>query len=181
MTPKTYNKWTNKDKNIHIVVAYTKSLSDSFKTWKWSTWSKNLQWPQILGYHHTDSGVIYWYKCDRLECDEEYTSVLVRTFRERWKETLLGPFLHLWQCQHHKSSNQCGSFSIVERESHTLTMTIKEAIYYISVNEPSISRNTEDHLSHIWDEVLLKTPTPQTEIDHVQYNPVGCLCNCSHH
>ena len=34
------------------------------------------------------SGIIYRYKCDRLECDEEYTGESARTFGERFKEHL---------------------------------------------------------------------------------------------
>ena len=32
------------------------------------------------------SGVIYRYKCDRIECDEEYIGESSRTFGERFKE-----------------------------------------------------------------------------------------------
>ena len=37
------------------------------------------------------SGIIYRYKCDRLECDEEYIGETARTFGERYKEHLKGP------------------------------------------------------------------------------------------
>ena len=38
------------------------------------------------------SGVIYRYKCDRVECDEVYIVQSSRTFAERFKEHLKGPF-----------------------------------------------------------------------------------------
>ena len=41
------------------------------------------------------SGVIYRYKCDRVECDEEYIGEYSRTFGERFKETPEGPIPHL--------------------------------------------------------------------------------------
>ena len=36
-------------------------------------------------------GVIYRYKCDRMECDEEYIGESSRTFGERFKEHLKAP------------------------------------------------------------------------------------------
>ena len=39
------------------------------------------------------SGVIYRYKCDRVECNEEYIRESSRTFRERFKEHQKTPFL----------------------------------------------------------------------------------------
>ena len=37
------------------------------------------------------SGVIYRYKCDRVECDEEYIGESSRTFEERFKEHQKAP------------------------------------------------------------------------------------------
>ena len=37
------------------------------------------------------SGVIYRYKCDRVECDEEYIGWSARNFAERFKEHLKAP------------------------------------------------------------------------------------------
>ena len=37
------------------------------------------------------SGIIYRFKCDRLECDEEYIGETARTFGERLKEHLKAP------------------------------------------------------------------------------------------
>ena len=37
------------------------------------------------------SGVIYRFKCDRLECDEEYIGETSRTFGERYREHLKAP------------------------------------------------------------------------------------------
>ena len=50
-----------------------------------------------------------------------------------------------------------GNFSIVCRESHNLTRTIKEAIY-IRVNDPSLNGKIAKYqLSHIWHKVFLNT------------------------
>ena len=37
------------------------------------------------------SGVIYRYRCDRVECDEEYIGESARTFADRFKEHLKDP------------------------------------------------------------------------------------------
>ena len=41
------------------------------------------------------SGVIYSYKCGRVECDEEYIGESSRTFGERFKEQSEGPLHHI--------------------------------------------------------------------------------------
>ena len=41
------------------------------------------------------SGIIYRYKCDRLECDHEYIGETARTFGDRFKEHLKAPPLYL--------------------------------------------------------------------------------------
>ena len=37
------------------------------------------------------SNIIYWYRCGRTECDEEYIGESARTFDERFKEHLKAP------------------------------------------------------------------------------------------
>ena len=100
------------------------------------------------------SGVIHRYKCDRVECDEEYIGKPARNFAERFKEHLKPP------SPVHDHFNISGhiftidNFSIVGREEQNLTRTIKEALY-IRVNNPCLKRNIgKYHLPHIWDEVL---------------------------
>ena len=43
-------------------------------------------WPQGPRSYVEKSGVIYRYKCDRVDCDEEYIGESSRTFGERFKE-----------------------------------------------------------------------------------------------
>ena len=101
------------------------------------------------------SGVIYSYKCDRVECDEEYIGESSRTFGERFKKHQRAPspiFDHYNTTGHNISIE---NFEIVGREDQNLIRTIKEALY-IRVNDPSLNRNIgKYHLPHIWDEVLL--------------------------
>ena len=103
------------------------------------------------------SGVIYRYKCDRVECDEKYIVESSRTFGERFKEHLKAPspiFDHYNITGHNVTIE---NFSIVGREDQNLMRTIKEALY-IRVNNPSLNRNIgKYHLPHIWDEVLFNT------------------------
>ena len=101
------------------------------------------------------SGIIYKFKCDRLECDEEYIGETARTLGERFKEDLK-PSSTI-----HDHSNTTGhsttldNFSIVGRKEQNLSRLIKESMF-IRVNNPSLNRNIDKyHLPHIWDEVLI--------------------------
>ena len=103
------------------------------------------------------SGVIYRYKCSRVDCDDEYIGESSRTFGERFKEhqKAPSPIYDHYNTTGHMIS--IGNFSIVGREDQNLMRTIKEALY-IRVNNPSLNRNMGTyHLSHIWDEVLFNT------------------------
>ena len=101
------------------------------------------------------SGIIYKYKCHRVECDEEYIGESARTFSERFKEHLKPPSPIY---DHHNISGHAvtiDNFSIVGREDQNIKRAIKEAIY-IRRNNPSLNKNIgKYHLPHIWDEVLV--------------------------
>ena len=100
------------------------------------------------------NGVIYRYKCDSVECDEEYIGESSRTFGKRFKEhqKTPSPIFDHYNTTGHKISLE--NFDIVERENQNLMRAIKEALY-IRVIDPSLNRNIgKYHLPHIWDEVL---------------------------
>ena len=101
------------------------------------------------------SGIIYRYKCDRLECDEEYIVETARTFGERYKEHPKAPspiYGHSNTVGHNTTLN---NFSIVGREEQNLSRLIKESMF-TRVNNPSLNRNIgKYHLPDIWDEVLI--------------------------
>ena len=103
------------------------------------------------------SGVIYKYHCDRVDCDEEYIGESSRTFGERFKEHLKPPspiYDHSNISGHNVTIN---NFKIIGREDLNQIRTIKEALY-IRVNDPSLNRNVgKYHLPHVWDEVLFNT------------------------
>ena len=101
------------------------------------------------------SGVIYSYKCGRVECDEEYIGESSRTFGERFKEHQKAPspiFDH-YNITGHSISIE--NFNIVGREDQNFMRAIKEALY-IRVSNQSLNRNIgRYYLPYIWDEVLL--------------------------
>ena len=103
------------------------------------------------------SGVIYRYKCDQLECDEEYIGETARTFGERFKEHLKAPSPIYDHSNITGHSTTLDNFNIVGREEHNLSRLIKESMY-IRVNNPSLNKNIgKYHLPHVWDEVLVNT------------------------
>ena len=104
------------------------------------------------------SGVIYRFRCGRVDCDEEYIGEPSRTFAERFREHMKAPSpIH----DHHNITGHelsLDNFSIVDREDQSIARTIKEAIL-IRVNDPSLNRNIGKYqLPHIWYEVLFQSP-----------------------
>ena len=76
-----------------------------------------------------------------MECDEEYTGESARTFAERLKEHQKAPspiYDHSIRSGHEVNID---NFSIVGREDHNLTRTIKEALY-TRVYIPSHNKKT---------------------------------------
>ena len=96
------NIGTNTIQKPHIVVPYHRGFSEGFKKvcsnhgvqayFKGGTTIKSLLMaPKDQDPMQKRSGVIYRYKCDRVECDEEYIGESSRTFRESFKEHLKTP------------------------------------------------------------------------------------------
>ena len=50
-----------------------------------------LMFPKDKDEMKKQSNIIYWYRCGRTECDDEYIGELARTFEERFKEHLKAP------------------------------------------------------------------------------------------
>ena len=85
------------------------------------------------------SGVIYRYKCERVQCDEGYIGESSRTLGKQFNEHLkaLSPIYgHLNTTGH---TTTIDNFGIVGREDQNLIRTIKEALY-TRVNNPSINK-----------------------------------------
>ena len=101
------------------------------------------------------NGVIYRYRCDRLECDEGYKGETARTFGERFKEHQKAPSPIYDHSNITGHSTTLNNFNIVGREEQNLSRLITKSMY-IRVNNLSLKRNTgKYHLPHIWDEVLV--------------------------
>ena len=162
------NSATDTNQKPYISVPYQRGLSESFKKtckshgvqvyFKGGRTIKNLLMaPKDQDPMKNRSGVIYRFKCNRVECDDEYIGESSRTFGERFKEHLKAPspiFDHFTTTGHQVSLE---NFSIVGREEQNLMRAIKEALY-IRVNNPSLNRNIgKYHLPNIWDEVLFNT------------------------
>ena len=99
-------------------------------------------------------GVIYRYKCGRVDCVEEYIGESGRTFAERFREHIraASPTHDHHNITGHELS--LDKFSIVGREDQNIARATKEAIL-IRVNEPLLNRNIGKYqLPHIWGEVL---------------------------
>ena len=96
-------------------------------------------------YNITEKGrVTYRHKGNRLECEEE--------------KHLRAPC----PIYNHARTSGCLTkldyFSIVGKESHTITRTLKEAMFKW-VNDPSLKRNIGKYqLPNIWDEVICNIP-----------------------
>ena len=167
------NKRRNNAKNNniqrpHIVIPYYQGISESMKKacseygvqvyFKGGNTIKNLLMaPEDQNAIQKNSGVIYRYQCDRVECDEEYIAESSRTFGERFKEHLKAPSPI---CDHYNTTGHnvtIENFSIVGMEDQNLCRWIKETLY-IRVNNWSLNKNIgKYHLHHIWDEVLHNT------------------------
>ena len=152
----------------HMVIPYYKGISESInKTcskhgvqvyFKGGNTIKNLLVaPKDQDTFQKKSGVIYRYKCYRVECDEEYIGESSRTFGERFKEYLKTPspiYDHFNTTGHNVTTE---NLSIVGWEDQNLSILIKEVLF-IWVNNPSLNRNIgKYHVPHILDEVLLNT------------------------
>ena len=165
---KKNNSSTNTQQNcqkLYMVVPYYQGISESVKRtcnkhgvqvyFRGGVTIKNLLMaPKDQDPMLKKSGVIYRYKCDGVDCDEEYIGESSRTFGERFKEHQKAPspiYDHYYTSGHLVSID---NFRVVGREDQNLMRTIKEALY-IRVNNPSLNRNIgKYHLPHIWDEVL---------------------------
>ena len=156
------------------MVPYSQGLCESYKNicskygvqehFKGGNTLKNLlMFPKDREAKTKQSNIIYWFKCGRTECDEEYIGESARTFEERYKEHLKAPscmFEHE-NITGHKTTLE--NFKIIDREGQNMARAIKEAIY-IRVNNPTPNRSIGKYnLPHIWNKVLCAIPELKTK------------------
>ena len=109
------------------------------------------------------SNIIYWFRCHKIEFDDEFIGEPSRTFEEQYKEHLKAPspiFEHQNTTGH---TTTMENFKIISREEQNMARSIKEEIY-IRVNNPTIDRNIGNYnLPHIWDKVLFSISELKTK------------------
>ena len=169
-TKPTYN--INSNKKPYLVVPYMKGLSESCKTicrrHDIEMHFKGANTIRQLLVHPKDKdnilkkgGVIYRYKCGRVDCEDEYIGESGRTFAERFREHMKSPspIQDHYKITGHEVS--LDNFSLVGRDDQSLTGAIRETMLN-RLNDPSLNRNIGKYqLPHIWDEVLVKSPELQ--------------------
>ena len=64
---------------------------ESRHTSRGNTLKNLLMFPKDKDEMKKESNIIYWYKCGRTKCDDEYIGESARTFEERFKEHLKAP------------------------------------------------------------------------------------------
>ena len=160
---------TSSNGKPYVIVPYVQGISESCKNICRKHWVRMyfkgghtikelLMHPKNRDNILQKSGMIYRFRCGRVDYDEEYIGESSRTFAERFRKHMMAPStIH----DHHNITGHevsLDNFSIVGREDQSIARTIKEAIL-LRVNDPSLNRNTgKYHLLHIWDEVLVKSP-----------------------
>ena len=114
-------------------------------------------------------GIIYWYKNQEMDCNDECIRESSRTSTEGFKEHLKAPSPYGYQTttSHPATLN---NFSIVGREWHYFARPIKESIF-IRENSPTLNKKIGKYkLLHIWDGVLNNTKDhkigKQQELQH---------------
>ena len=108
------------------------------------------------------SSVIYWFRCDRIDCEDECIGVSSRTLGERYKEHLKTP------SPIYEHQNNTGQTTSVENfkiigGGHNMARAIKE-VMYIRVNNPTLNKNIGKYnLPYLWHRV--KHSIPELEIN----------------
>ena len=129
-----------------VVIPYTKGIAESIKqiygkygiqvNFKGNTTIKQV----LMKPKDNKSGIIYSYKCEHPDCDEEYIGETASTLRERRKEHLKQPSLLHGHLQQTGDTITDNSFIIIGREDQGQARIIKESIF-IRVNNPTLNQN----------------------------------------
>ena len=135
-TINTTNKRGSNNKP-YIVVPYIQGMGESCMTicrkqgmvmhFKGGNTIKNLLvYPKYRDTILQKSGVIYRFRCGRIDCEEEYIAESGRTFAERFREHMKAPSpIH----DHHNTTGHevsLNNISIVGREDQNIVRAIKD-------------------------------------------------------
>ena len=127
---------TTSNKKAYIVVPYMKGLRETckniYRRHGIEMHFKGANNIRQLLVHPKDkddilkkSGVIYRYRCGRVDCEDEYIGESGKTFAERFREHLRSPspiYDHFKTTGHEVSLD---NFSIVGRDDQSMTRTIR--------------------------------------------------------
>ena len=138
---------TDTNQKQYIIVPYQKELSESFKRtcanhgvqvyFKGGRTIKSLLMaPKDQDPIKNKSGVIYRFRCNRVECDDEYIGESSEHLERGSRNISRPPPLSLTSSTTTGHQVSLENFSIVGREEQNLMRAIKEALY-IRVNNPS--------------------------------------------
>ena len=84
--------------------------------------------------------MIYWFKYDKIDCEEEYIGESSRTSGERYREHLKAP-LPIYEHQNNTGhTTSLENIKMIGREGYNIGRTVKE-VMYIKVNNPTLNRN----------------------------------------
>ena len=122
----------------HITVPYEEGLSETIKNIgkkygmqvhfrSGKTLKDEVVAPKDKDHITNKSGIIYRFKCDRLECDEEYIGETARTFGERLKEHLKAPSSIYDHSNITGQTANINNFNVVGREEQNLSRLMKES------------------------------------------------------
>ena len=75
----------------------------------------------------------------QVDCDDDYIGESARKFGERYKEYLKASSLHTWLQKTTGHQTTMDNFSIVGKEGHGFTRTIKESMY-INDNDHTLNK-----------------------------------------
>ena len=150
---------TTSNKKPYIVVPFMKGLSETYKNicrrHGIEMHFKGANTTRQLLVHPKDkddilkkNGVIYRYKCGRVNCEDEYIGESGRTFAERFREHLRSPSPisdHFKTTGHEMSLD---NFSIVGRDDQSMTRTIRDAMLIRANDHPltEILASTSCHI-----------------------------------
>ena len=130
------NNTSQTNKRCHIVVPYSQDLCETYKNicsrygvqvhFKGENTLKNqLMFPKYREVITKQSNIIYWFRCGRTDCDDEYIGESARTFEERYKEHLKAPSPIF---EHHNITGHITTvenFRITAREGQNMARAIK--------------------------------------------------------
>ena len=121
---------------------------------EWATLKNLLITPKDKDSITKKSSVIDWFKCDKIDCEEEYIGESSKTFGEKYKEHLKSPSLIFEHQNNTGHTTSVENFKIIGRKGHNMARAVKETMY-IRVNNPTLNRNIGKYnLPHLWDRIL---------------------------